>query len=181
MISHNITIEYKQWFSDIKQYIRRSQIKAAVKVNSELLKVYWQLGKEISERKAETAWGSGFFNMLSRDLREAFPNMQGFSVTNLKYCKRFYLLYNQSDLIRQQVVDELDSPIFLIPWGHHTEIIAKCKTVEEALFYVNQTIENGWSRALLLNFLDSELYQTQGRAITNFTRPIEEIEAKLKD
>lgn len=126
----------------------------------------------------ESKWGSGFYESLSRDLRTAFPEMRGFSVTNLKYCKRFYELYIQSDLIRQQLVDEfshqvgdeLDVPIFMIPWGHHTEIIAKCKTVDEALFYVNRTIENGWSRSVLLNFLDAKLYLSEGKAVTNFGR-----------
>ena len=96
--------------------------------------------------------------------------MKGFSVTNLKYCKRFYELYNQSDIIRQQLVDELDVPIFSIPWGHHTEIITKCKSVDEALFYVNKTMENGWSRAMLLNFLDAKLHLAEGKALTNFGR-----------
>ena len=161
---------YKSWLKDIKTYIRSQQIKAAVKVNVELLKVYWRLGSDISAHKADAQWGSGFYESLSRDLKAEFPDMKGFSVTNLKYCKRFYELYNQSDIIRQQLVDELEVPIFSIPWGHHTEIIAKCKSVNEALFYVYKTIENGWSRAVLLNFLDAKLYLTEGKALTNFDR-----------
>ena len=177
---------YKSWLKDIKTYIRSQQIKAAVKVNVELLKVYWRLGSDISAHKADAKWGSGFYESLSRDLKAEFPNMKGFSVTNLKYCKRFYELYNQSDIIRQQLVDELDVPIFSIPWGHHTEIIAKCKSVDEALFYVNKTIEKGWSRAMLLNFLDTKLHLTEGKAITNFGRllpsPISDLaQQTLKD
>lgn len=114
--------------------------------------------------------GERFYESLSKDLKTEFPDMKGFSITNLKYCKRFYELYNQSDTIRQQIVDEFTSPIFTIPWGHHTEIIAKCKSVDDALFYVHKTIENGWSRAVLLNFLDAKLHQAEGKAITNFTR-----------
>ena len=129
------TPEYKEWFREIKSYIRSQQIKAAIRVNTELLKVYWKLGKEISAHKVDAQWGSGFYETLSRDLKAEFPDMKGFSVTNLKYCKRFYELYSQSDIIRQQVVDELEVSIFNIPWGHHTEIIAKCKTAEDALFY----------------------------------------------
>ena len=161
---------YKVWLGEIKSYIRSQQIKAAVRVNTELLRVYWRLGCDIATHKADAQWGSGFYESLSRDLKAEFPDMKGFSVTNLKYCKRFYELYNQSDIIRQQLVDEIELPIFSIPWGHHTEIIAKCKSVDEALFYVNRTIENGWSRAVLLNFLDSKLYFTEGKAITNFGR-----------
>ena len=173
---------YVQWVRDIKHYIRRQQIKAAVKVNVELLKVYWRLGRDITEHKADAQWGSRFYETLSSDLKAEFPDMKGFSVTNLKYCRRFYELYSQSDIIRQQLVDGLDDvkrhqvgdesqvPIFSIPWRHHTEIIAKCKTVDEALFYVCKTIENGWSRSVLLNFLDAKLYLTEGKAVTNFAR-----------
>lgn len=162
--------EYKQWIKEIKSYIRRQQIKAAVKVNTELLKVYWRLGSDIATHKADAQWGSKFYESLSIELKTEFPDMRGFSVTNLKYCKRFYELYSQSNIISQQLVDEMELPIFSIPWGHHTEIIAKCKSVDEALFYVNKTIENGWSRAMLLNFLDTKLYLAEGKAITNFDR-----------
>jgi predicted nuclease of restriction endonuclease-like (RecB) superfamily len=162
--------EYREWLKGIKGYIRNQQVKAAVRVNEELLKVYWKLGEDICIHKAEAQWGSGFYESLSKDLKTEFPDMKGFSITNLKYCKRFYELYNQSDTIRRQIVDEFTSPIFTIPWGHHTEIIAKCKSVDDALFYVHKTIENGWSRAVLLNFLDAKLHQAEGKAITNFTR-----------
>lgn len=161
---------YKLWIKEIKSYIRSQQIKAAVKVNTELLKVYWRLGSDIATHKADAQWGSKFYESLSIELKAEFPDMKGFSVTNLKYCKRFYELYSQSNVISQQLVDEMELPIFSIPWGHHIEILGKCKTVDEALFYVNKTIENGWSRAMLLNFLDTKLYLTEGKAITNFQR-----------
>lgn len=171
-MENNVAVnqEYREWLKGIKGYIRNQQVKAAVRVNEELLKVYWKLGEDICIHKAEAQWGSGFYESLSKDLKTEFPDMKGFSITNLKYCKRFYELYNQSDTIRQQIVDEFTSPIFTIPWGHHTEIIAKCKSVDDALFYVHKTIENGWSRAVLLNFLDAKLHQAEGKAITNFTR-----------
>ncbi|MDR2907384.1 MAG: DUF1016 N-terminal domain-containing protein, partial [Bacteroidales bacterium] len=143
--------EYKQWLVDLKSRIRQTQIKAAVRVNEELLRFYWDLGQDIVARQLESAWGSGFFEKLSTDLRAEFPYMQGFSERNLKYCKQFYLFYTQSgailhqvgaeirqqivgeipntdnkqNTIRQQVVAELGNhPIFQIPWGHHVEIIS---------------------------------------------------------
>ena len=170
----SISTEYKHWLTEIKQQIRRSQIKAAVKVNAELLRLYWDLGREISERQMDSAWGSGFFDTLSRDLKAEFPDMRGFSPTNLKYCKRFYLFYNQSNPIRHQAGDELDSPIFSVPWRHHIEIMSKCRSVDEALFYVNKTLVNGWSRATLMNFLDAQLYSSQGKAVTNFGKYLPE-------
>ena len=118
-----ISSEYKSWIGELKQRIRQSQVKAAVKVNTELLQLYWGLGKDIVERQLDSSWGSGFFNQLSKDLKSDFPQMSGFSPTNLKYMKRFYLFYNQDDEIRQQVADELDSVIFRIPWFHQVYII----------------------------------------------------------
>ena len=112
----NHSEEYKSWFVELKQKIRRCQIKAAIKVNTELLKLYWQMGEDINEKSLVAKWGAGFFNKLSHDLKAEFPDMTGFSVTNLKYIKRFYLFYNQSDIIRQQLVDEIELSNFKIPW-----------------------------------------------------------------
>ena len=110
MIKNNS--DYRQWLTELKSKIRRSQIKAAVKVNTELLLLYWDLGQDIVLRQLESAWGSGFFEQLSKDLRSEFLHLKGFSETNLKYCKRFYLFYAQQDIIRQQVVDELQQTNF---------------------------------------------------------------------
>jgi len=206
----NITADFKQWLVALKSRIRQSQIKAAIKVNTELLRLYWDLGHDISVRQMDAEWGSGFFENLSRELRAEFPEMTGFSSTNLKYSKRFYEFYtqdktilqqlgakletsiryqlgnelqvseNQPNIIRPQVVDELETlPVFQVPWGHHREIITKCKSVKEALFYVNKTIENGWSRAMLLNFLDANLYESQGKALNNFDKFLPDVQSDL--
>ena len=98
---------YVQWMADIKQRFRQSQLKAAVRVNTAMLEFYWSMGRDIVELRAESKWGSGFFNQLSLDLRTAFPNETGFSVTNLKYMKRWYAFYNERVAIRQRVVDEI--------------------------------------------------------------------------
>jgi len=197
---------YKQWLTDLKSRIRQSQIKAAIKVNEELLRLYWDLGQDIVARQLEATWGSGFFEQLSKDLRSEFPDMQGFSERNLLYIKRFYQFYTQDDLIRQkvidlipqqvaaelqvadnknniilqQVADELEThPIFQIPWFHHVQIFTKCKSVKEALFYVQKTIENGWSRAVLMNFMEADLFSAQGKALTNFPRLLPEPQSDL--
>ena len=98
---------YVQWIADIKQRFRQSQIKAAVRVNTTMLEFYWSMGRDIIELRAESKWGSGFFNQLSLDMRTAFPDETGFSVTNLKYMKRWYAFYNEGVAIRQRVVDEI--------------------------------------------------------------------------
>ena len=203
---NNTENEYKQWLVDLKQRIRQSQIKAAVKVNTELLLLYWEMGRDIVARQMEAAWGSNFFEQLSKDLRKEFPEMKGFSVVNLTYCKRFYLFYtqnntilhqlgeeiphqlgaelqtidNKNNIILQQVAEEFNShPIFQIPWFHHVQIFTKCKTVHEALFYVQKTIKNGWSRAVLMNFMEADLYSAQGKALNNFSRLLPEVQSDL--
>lgn len=106
--------DYARLLSDIKERYRKSRIKAAVKVNTALLEFYWGLGHDILALHAEAKWGSAFFECLSLDLKAEFPGQTGFSVTNLKYAKRWYEFYNQSDLIRQLPVDELNMPL---PFG----------------------------------------------------------------
>ena len=184
-------LAYKQWVQSLSKKFRQSQIKAAVKVNREMLAFYWELGRDIVEMKAESRWGSGFIDDLSKDLQQELPTIKGWSPTNLRYIKRFYQLYSPliqskvvpklaSKEIQSQVVTELDmESLFSIPWGHHRNIISKCQgNSAKAVFYIKQTIENGWSRAVLLNFLDTDLYERQGKAVTNFasTLPPEQSE-----
>lgn len=171
--------EYREWIVELKQRIKQSQLKAAVKVNTEMLQLYWSIGEDIVVKQSEVKWGSRFFEQLSKDLKETFPNINGFSVTNIKYMKRMYLFYTQQDTIRQQVVDELNETIFSIPWGHHIEIFTKSKNIEEAFFYINKTVENGWSRNVLLHFLSADLYHTQGKSINNFSQTLPEIQSDL--
>ena len=202
--------DFKQWLADLKARIRQSQIKAMIKVNDEMLRLYWDLGRDIVVRQMDSIWGNGFFKQLSRELKTEFPDIKGFSERNLYNIKRFYLFYSQDDIILQQLVaksegenlhqlgaeiqisknenniirpqlgDEFNvHPIFQIPWGHHVLIITKCKSIHEALFYVQKTIKNGWNRAMLLNFMDADLYQTQGKAINNFDRLLPDVQSDL--
>ncbi len=163
-----------QFLIDFKNKVKNSQIRAAVKVNYELLHLYWNLGEEITKNQKKYSWGDSFLKTLSNDLKIEFPNMKGFSLSNLKYIRKFYQFYAKS----QQAVDQLDN-IFSIPWGHHTLLISKCETVDEAIFYVKKTINNGWSRAVLLNFLDSKLYLSQGNAVTNFEKLLPDTRSDL--
>ena len=185
-------LDYKQWVQSLSKKFRQSQIKAAVKVNREMLAFYWELGRDIVEMKAESRWGSGFVSALAQDLQATLPDVKGFSRTNIFYIIKFYKLY--ADLLKvpqvegllvgneivPQVGGQLDKDLLLsIPWGHHKAIIDKCAhNTARAIFYIKQTIENGWSRAVLLNFLDTDLYERQGKAVTNFasTLPPEQSE-----
>ncbi|MDR2207303.1 MAG: PDDEXK nuclease domain-containing protein [Flavobacteriaceae bacterium] len=210
MSKSTTTTEFKRWLAELKTRIHQSQIKAAIRVNSELLLLYWDLGRDIVVRQMETNWGSGFFEQLSKELRTEFPNMKGFSERNLYNMKQFYLFYSQDNTILQQVVAKLENPIFhqlggklqqdenkeitirhqigneftthqifQIPWGHHVQIITKCKSVKEAMFYVQKTVKNGWSRAMLMNFMETDLYHAQGKALNNFERFLPDYQSDL--
>lgn len=185
----SINKEYAEWLKSLSLRFRQSQIKAAVKVNSELLKFYWSLGQDIVERNFENTYGSEFFKNLSLDLKEEFPDTKGFSPTNLGYIKRFYMLYSNamrifpqvegkspqiSNLLNYpQVGGNSESLIFSVPWGHHKLLIDKfLKAPEKVMFYVQKTVENNWSRTVLDWQIDSNLYERQGKAISNFKRTL---------
>ena len=166
--------DYLKWVKELCKRYRQSQIKAAVKVNTEMLKFYWSLGRDIVALKAETRWGSKFFKNLSRDLKEANPLATCFSQKNLLYMKNFYCMYLPYTEIGQQVADQLEKDIFSTPWGHHMLLIDKFLTEpQKALFYIHQTVVNGWSRNVLHNYIDSSLYERQGKALSNFTRTLQ--------
>ncbi len=187
--------QYQSWITDVSRRFRSGQIKAAMKVNDEMLRFYWGLGRDIHRLSANAIYGSGLYKQVSADLIKLLPDVKSFSVTNLKYMKYFYELYS-TEQTRQQLVDEsmestrqqlvddsagieMDSGgkqgIFQIPWGHHVVIIDRCKNHrDKALFFVRKTLENNWSRAVLLNFLDTDLYERQGKAVSNFDKTLPE-------
>ena len=172
--------DYKVWLADIKTRVRNAQIKAAVKVNTELLDLYWGLGRDIVAKQKKSKWGDGFLFQLSKDLIADFPDMKGFSVRNLKYIKQWFLFYSQArvigqqpvGLIGQQVVAQFVKQAVLqitqIPWGHNIAIVSKSKNIKEALFYVQKTILHSWSRSVLVHQMESGLYQREGKAVNNF-------------
>ncbi len=176
--------DYKQWLIDLKKRIKQSQLKAVVKVNSELISLYWSMGEDIVEKQEKAKWGDGFITQLSKDLKEEFPNMQGFSVRNIKYIRQWYLFYNQRDKIGQQAVAQLDKEkvqqlVAQIPWGHNLKIVSKCKTIDEALFYINKTTEFGWSRDMLDTYIKLGEHKRVGSSTTNFALTLPSIQSDL--
>lgn len=190
--------EYKQWLTDLKSRIRSSQMKAALAVNSELISLYWDLGRMIVEKQENNKWGSKLIEQLAKDLKAEFPDMSGFSKTNLLYCRKLYQFYSdrikleigeqvvhqsESSIIPQvvgqsgneivnQVVSQLnfiERLIRQIPWGHHLLILKKITDPEEAIFYIKETINNNWSRNILGIQIESGLYRRQGKAVSNFS------------
>ncbi len=199
----NIDADYVAWLSEIKQRYHSAQIKAAVKVNSEKLAFNWSVGRDLVIRKAEEKWGSGVVEQLSFDLRDAFPNEKGFGTTNLWAMKKWYLFFTSPDAIGKlhQLGGELQSANFqgfiklhqlgaeidsdfplvlgLVPWRHQVNIITKCKSIDEAVFYLRECILGGWSRQTLDNSLKANLYKVQGKAISNFPEYLPEAQSRL--
>ena len=185
---HDVDVdnEYVKWINEIKVRYRSSQIKAAIRINSEQLRFNWMLGRDLVLRKAEEKWGSGIVEQVSLDLQAAFPESKGFSTSNLRFMKQWYLFFSPEIEKLQQVVGELQhtekqynikhyqlggelpKALSLVPWRHHIEIITRCKNIDEAIFYIKRTIIGGWSRSTLINCIKSDLYHTAGGAITNF-------------
>ena len=181
------TTEYREFLREIKSRIQSAQLKAAVSVNQELLRLYWDLAACIIARQQSSAWGDGILGQISHDLQTEFPDMKGFSRRNLELMRQWYRFWSGTNAIAKQAVSQLeksaigqqavaqsDSALYVqqlllqIPWGHNLVIISKIKEQGEALFYVQQTIQNNWSRAVLTHHIESRLYQREGKAITNF-------------
>jgi predicted nuclease of restriction endonuclease-like (RecB) superfamily len=163
---------YNLWFDELKTKIRSAQLKAALAVNSELLGVYWELGKEIVQKQKEAQWGDAILGQLSIDLKGSFPNIKGFSKRNLYAIRQWYLFYSQKFTIVPQAVAQL-------PWGHNRLIIAKIKDLEEALFYTQSTLSNGWARDVLEIQIKNQVYQNKGNAITNFQNTLPPPQSQL--
>lgn len=176
-------VTYIQWIKDLKERVKRSQLKAAVAVNTALLEFYWELGADIVEKQKTAQWGSGFLSNLSLDLMSEFPDMKGFSLRNIKYIRRWVLFYSKLDLKGQQPVAQFArqpaTQLFSIPWGHNIVIISKCKTTSEAWFYVSKTIENNWSRSVLTHQIESNLFKRDGKAISNFNKTLPKPDSDL--
>lgn len=194
--------EYVEWLKELKLRFMRSQAKTAVKVNSAMLEFYWSIGRDLVNLRAEERWGSGVVKQFSLDMREAFPNSTGFSHTNVKYMKRWYLFYRENITKSQRPVDQnlnligdgtdhtpkgqrpidlLEMPEIFgqVPWGQHIDIISRCESLDEALFYIRYVVDNGWSRPELNVHIDAKLFQSQGSAVTNFERTLPSPQSQL--
>lgn len=176
----NTDSDYNLWISQLVERYRNCQIRATVKANEELLRFYWSTGEDIVKKKAESRWGESVINSISQDLTSALPGIKGLSPTNLGYAKRFYSLYSQLDTFYPQLVgkteyEQLKTIIFRIPWGHQRYLIDKFyNNPKSAFYYVRLTLENGWSRAVLLNAIDMDLKEPEGKAVTNFSLTLPE-------
>lgn len=195
---------YKLLLVSIKQQVQSVHAKAALAVNSSLIQLYWNMGKMIAENQALFEGRNNYVEQLAKDLRAEFPEMKGFSRANLFFIRKFYQFYAGSPSVLQAVRLVESTPDLVsvkqpaahntgysvqqavrlttlasVPWGHHVVLINKLKDPEEALFYIQQTIENNWSRAILTLQIEQDLYRRQGKAITNFSQTLPEKQALM--
>lgn len=163
--------EYNDWIANLKTQVRQSQQKASLAVNSELIKLYWSIGKQISAKQNQSGWGAKVVEQLANDLSLAFPAMKGFSPRNLKFMRQFSDAWPDEEIGKQAVS--------LIPWGHNIALLQKIKTKSERLWYANKVIENGWSRAVLVHQIESKLITRQGNAVNNFASTLPSATSEL--
>lgn len=196
--------EYRSWVKELKQRYLSARLKASVDANRTLLEYYWSLGRDIADKQYANTYGTKFYETLSHDMRSEMPGEKGFSEGNIRYMYRFYKLYSQyienllhpveesapTNLLRgvedfkstkhPQGADDLIAEICSIPWFHQQRIIDKCKgDAKKALFFVRKVIENSWGRDVLLNFLGTDLYERQAKALTNFSKTLPALQSDL--
>lgn len=200
-----IDADYAAWLSEIKRRYISAQIKASIKINTEKLRFNWSVGRDLLIRKAEERWGSGVVEQLSLDLKEAFPQEKGFSSRNMWRIKQWYQFFSTTEadekLLRLMAeLQKIESPYLInmsqpvavltgeqsfpmvlgmIPWGHQTDIVSKCKSIDEAIFYLRECILGGWSRQTLNNALKANLYKSHGKAISNFREYLPEAQSRM--
>ena len=161
--------DYTQTLIEIKNKIQEAQVKAIIAVNTELLKLYWTIGKIIVVQQEKNAWGTNVIEKLAQDLQNLFPGLGGFSRANVFRMRGFYLAYEK---VAQAVRQLEDLPIFNIPWSHNIILLQKIKSNQERLWYAQKAIEYGWSRSMLETWIKSKLFHREGKAITNFQKTL---------
>ena len=207
--------DYIEWLCEIKSRYQKVQSRVALQANYGALEFNWLLGRDIVQKKGEARWGSGVVNQLSLDLRDAYPEVKGFSSRNLYYMKEWYEFYmadddhktilhqlgaklqeaeNQNPIKLHQLGAEIISPnkitsiidnggmppIFgIVPWKHHLLLVSKCKSIEEAFYYIARTIDEGLSKRELEDVVENDDFNKHGKAITNFNSQLSAQQSQL--
>lgn len=174
---------YISILDELKKEISDARVKAAFTVNEQLLELYWKIGKRIFEQRVSEGWGTKIIERLSADLKASFPDIKGISPRNLKYMQSFaeaYPSFLQAPLAQLKDTSSiLQVPLAKLPWYHHITLLDKVKNADERQFYISQTVLNGWSRNMLVNQIESNLYSRKGQAVTNFATTLPQSESDL--
>ena len=175
---------YDELLGQIKERIRTAQLRAAVAVNRELIELYWQIGQSIVDRQRLDGWGKSVVERLAQDLQAEFPGMTGFSPRNVWRMRAFYLAYTDEVRKLPRPVAEVDGvnlprAVAEIPWGHNADLLDKIKSPVERLWYARAAVEKGWSRPVMVHWIESNLYKRQGKAQTNFEKTLPALQSDL--
>ena len=154
--------DYDSFLKGLKDRVRHAQLRASLAVNRELVLLYWSIGRDILTRQKEQGWGAKIVDRLAEDLRREFPEVTGFSPRNLKYMRAFAEAWPDEQIVQ--------APLAQMTWYHNIALIEKLKETDEKLWYAHQTIQNGWSRNVLVHQIESGLYRRQGKALTKVLR-----------
>lgn len=165
-------IDYKFFLSEIKQQIHSSQSRAISSVNQEMIMLYFSIGKSIYYKQQELGWGAKVIDRLSGDIKNEFPKMGGFSSRNIKRMLKFYKEYSTD-------FEKVPPTVAQIPWTHNIILIEKIKDIELRYWYIQKTLENGWSRDMLALMIKSELHKREGKLVSNFKNILAPIDSDL--
>jgi predicted nuclease of restriction endonuclease-like (RecB) superfamily len=163
--------DYREFLDELKTRIRTAQVKAALSVNRELILLYWGIGRDILDRQKREGWGVKVVDRLSADLQHEFPGMGGFSPRNLKYMRSFAEAYPEKAFVQEVLAQ--------ITWYHNITLLDKVKNLEERNWYIQQTVEHGWSRNVLVHQIELDLHKRQGKALTHFKRTLPPYQSDL--
>ena len=174
------TEDYVGLLKDIKNQIQSARIKAAFTVNQELIRLYWNIGRQIVEKQKQEGWGTGLIEKLAKDLQNAFPGIKGFSRTNIFLMRQFFLLCQKV----HQPAGQLEKPhipleLLNIPWRHNVTLLSKVDSPEAIIWYAQKTVEQGWSRSALEDSIKATFYERSGKSISNFTQRLPAPQSEL--
>jgi predicted nuclease of restriction endonuclease-like (RecB) superfamily len=152
--------DYVAALNAIKRRIQEERLRAVLSANAAMVLLYWDIGQMILERQDRAGWGAKVIDRLAADLREAFPDMKGFSPRNLKYMRAFAAAWPERAIVQE--------PLARIPWYHHIALLEKLDDREERLWYARQAMVQGWSHNILVLQIQGGAHARQGKALTNF-------------
>lgn len=155
--------------TNLKSETRKARHRANLAVNSEMILLYWRIGKEILDQQTRRSWGTKFIERLASDLRKEFQEVKGFSPRNLNHMRKFALAWPEQLILQQSAAQ--------LPWGQNTILLDKVQADASRLFYARAAIEHGWTRNMLVHRIETNLHERQGRAITNFDTTMEPVRA----
>jgi len=162
---------YQTWLQELKARIRNAKLRARLAVNSELVTLYWSIGKDILAKQASQGWGSKVIDRSADDLRKEFPGVTGFSRSNLMYMRAFAAAWGDESIVPQLAGQ--------LACGHNRALLDKLDSPTLREWYAKAAIEHGWSRDVLIHQIETQLHARQGTAITNFERTLPAPQSEL--